>query len=231
MPTAPPPTVPQYQLKHRLTGAAVLIIAMVVLIPLVLQEPRSRVDGTSAADKRSQAFTLEVATATISPDEPQAATDTNASTPNTPELESTTVIDNTPVTVTADTANATDTTDTTEPTTNTATTKASAAVPKLIPKAEANANATQPRVGDEPNFAGAGWQVSVGSFLQLENAQAVSTLLKQNGFTVHQAKVQLSLGEATKIWLGPYRDQQTADRVSRQLKSLTGEKGYVTKID
>ena len=74
-----------------------------------------------------------------------------------------------------------------------------------------------------------GWAVRVGTFSKQSNVDSVSALLRDSGFNAHLSKVKTNLGDATRIWLGPYENKETAEKVSVRLKSLTGEKGYVTK--
>lgn len=80
-----------------------------------------------------------------------------------------------------------------------------------------------------PETSDNGWAVRVGTFSKKSNVDSVSSLLKDSGFNAHHSKVNTNLGKATRIWLGPYSDKATAEKVSVRLKALTGEKGYVTK--
>ena len=72
-----------------------------------------------------------------------------------------------------------------------------------------------------------GWTVRVGTFVKKENVSSVSALLDNNGFSTNHTEVETTLGKATRVWLGPYADKETAEKVSTRLKSITGEKGYV----
>ena len=73
------------------------------------------------------------------------------------------------------------------------------------------------------------WVVRVGTFSKISNVTAVSRLLNDNGLKARTTPVQTSFGDATRIWLGPYSDKNSAVTVSAQLKALTGEKGYITR--
>ncbi len=74
-----------------------------------------------------------------------------------------------------------------------------------------------------------GWTVRVGTFTKTENVTSVTQLLEKSGFNARHTKVTTTLGEATRVWLGPYEDKAAAEKVSARLKTLTGEKGYITK--
>ncbi len=96
-------------------------------------------------------------------------------------------------------------------------------------------SSTAPKIA-QPNSSstdifidGGGWTVRVGTFSKTENVDTISVLLKKNGFDARHSKVQTTLGTATRIWLGPYAKKKTAEKVSTRLKTITGEKGYVTK--
>ena len=74
-----------------------------------------------------------------------------------------------------------------------------------------------------------GWVVRVGTFSKQANVESVSSLLTKSGFNPKTTPVSTSLGPSTRVWLGPYAKRETADKISDRLKSLTGEKGYVTR--
>jgi cell division septation protein DedD len=76
-----------------------------------------------------------------------------------------------------------------------------------------------------------GWVVRVGTFSKKANVESVSTLLTNSGFKPRTTAVSTSLGNSTRVWLGPYAKKQTADEISARLKSLIGEKGYVTRVN
>ena len=63
----------------------------------------------------------------------------------------------------------------------------------------------------------------------MRDVETISELLDSSGFTTRHTEVETTLGKATRVWLGPYADKETAEKVSTRLKTLTGEKGYVTK--
>ena len=74
-----------------------------------------------------------------------------------------------------------------------------------------------------------GWVVRVGTFSKVANVESVSTLLTNSGFKPRTTAVDTSLGKSTRVWLGPFARKETANKISDRLKSLIGEKGYVTR--
>jgi len=93
------------------------------------------------------------------------------------------------------------------------------------PKAVANAAVNQEDSSDS------GWVVRVGTFSKKANVDSVSTLLNNSGFSPKTKLVDTSLGKSTRVWLGPYAKRETANKISERLKSLIGEKGYVTRTN
>lgn len=110
-------------------------------------------------------------------------------------------------------------------------------------KSEPEKSATKPAKKSEPvakkplqvagieddQVVNQGWVVRVGTFSKAANVESVSTLLSSSGFKPKETLVATSLGQSTRVWLGPYAKRETADKISDKLKTLTGEKGYVTK--
>ena len=103
---------------------------------------------------------------------------------------------------------------------------------KRTPKVAENATSTKPKktISDESATPEEGvWVVRVGTFSKASNVASVSGLLTKNGLKARTTQVQTSFGAATRIWLGPYADKNSAITISAQLKALTGEKGYITR--
>lgn len=159
------PAKPEYQLRHRLTGAVILVTLAVVVIPLLLSE------HNLPARQYATPTTQSTETTYRAPIEP--ATDTK--------------------------------------------TKSANGESKLGKTKE---SATSP----------SGWGVRVGTFSERKNADSVSALLVKNGFKVQKTRVKTAAGkDATRIWLGPYAQQKTANTISDRIKALIGEHGFVIK--
>ena len=93
-------------------------------------------------------------------------------------------------------------------------------------------NQEQQSVASVPDvIPGPGWVVRVGTFSKQDNVTAVSKKLAQKGFEAHHTQLSTGVGTATRIWLGPYADRADAKNVSKLIKSITGEDGYVTNSE
>lgn len=75
-----------------------------------------------------------------------------------------------------------------------------------------------------------GWAVRVGTFSQIANINSVVKQLESHGFTAQKTRVTTAQGkQAIRIWLGPYTQRETADTISKLLKNIFGEKGFIIK--
>jgi len=255
-------TEPEYELKHRLTGAAVLVVLAVVVIPLFLSEPaleantavseesasvqtfRSRIvplnlNNVNGGEKTAQqdldsvevdsrkpalldlTLSSEKKTQAVSSDQEKnkktalVMTEKSGSAADKKSKESLKKLTK------PDTKIAKPATDKSEKTT-----KVAAVEPKKETKASNSNSAAQ-----EEGSASSGWVVRVGTFSKQANVDSVSTLLNNSGFNPKTKSVDTSLGKSTRVWLGPYAKRETADKISSRLKSLIGEKGYVTRTN
>lgn len=200
---------PDYQLKHRVVGAIMVVTLAVLVIPLLLSEPQisPALDANATvsanvnanADKKTFRAPIEAPTATrnadTAPDEKQ----------NSPPPKSNVNSQQKLLTIEKEKEK--------KP-------------PPALPKDVDEVNQQPP-----PTTAtAANWSVRVGTFSKQSNVDSVVGTLKQHAFKVHQTRVTTSLGgAATRIWLGPYAQRATADQVSQRLKTLLGETGFVTK--
>ena len=72
-----------------------------------------------------------------------------------------------------------------------------------------------------------GWVVQVGTFSKSENAQNLITKLNQNGFDSRHEVIDTDAGQATRVWVGPYEKRVTAARALETVKENTGVKGFL----
>jgi DedD protein len=223
---------PEYQIKHRLTGAAIMVAVAVMVIPLLLKEPGivasvepgKNVTGSQQIFKsKIEPLNLDNANKLVtSPDNPglestvkpallESNESFNSSTGNTEIAAADSKSKNTEETAKKDSDSVEPVVLTQDKNTETGSTKKTAT--------------STPETFDGDS----GWTVRVGTFSKIENVESVSALLNNSGFNAQHTKVQTTLGAATRVWLGPYEKKETAVKVSLRLKALTGEKGYVTK--
>ena len=225
-----PENVPmEYQLKHRLTGAVIILLAGVLIIPLILQEPDRRSDsdrtaqyGEISEDDASSGL-ADIGQSLLDSDQPESTTTTSMEQGSKPALLSadepeagsgSEAAGQEPETrLVMDLRNE-------EAKSGTATASATGQGDKeVVAKPALEADTTE----------ASGWTVRVGTFVDAKNARQVMEELSRHDYAPRATEVTTSAGEATRVWLGPYSDQAKARNVARKLKDITKEEGYVTK--
>ena len=71
------------------------------------------------------------------------------------------------------------------------------------------------------------WVVQVGVFARKSNAEKLVKKLSAQGFAVNTGKIKIKSGEATKVWVGPYTDHNSAVAASQNLSDKFGEPGFI----
>ncbi len=242
---------PEYELKHRITGAVILMSAAVLIIPMLLSEPG--VEANSADPRtttehqtfRSRIVPLDISNvnrpageagelplSTLGDNRPalldltsKSQPDAPAKTENTGESSDKSGETRTALVMTQESKG--DDKPAAEKPAPEATTEP-APKPAEKPAQHAAAQPAKPAPASEPTVS-SGWVVRVGTYAKKANVESVSTLLSKSGYTPRTTPVPTSLGESTRVWIGPYANRETADEISVRLESLTGEKGYVTR--
>ena len=213
-----------YQLRHRLVGAVIMVGAAVVAIPWLLALPQNNAHDAAhdAVDAHAAKKNLRfgITPKPIAPTSDKSAAAKKSGKSNTIQKP------------TALTAARTAAAQSKTPTKSTAkpALKSAPATPALLPANAKSANAKSGVGQKPPPTATDGWAVRVGTYSKQANADAVAKKLSASGFSVRKTIVKTALGgNATRIWLGPYAQKDTAREVSRGLKSITGEIGFVIK--
>ena len=245
----------EYQLKHRLTGAGILILSAIVIIPLLLKEPanvEASIELSSTKQQSDQqndeAFVSKIIPLTEKKRKKKSASAkvlrqsdgieegesfTGQAVPEDQLPKPALIIDDEElVSINSFTNNSESDKD------SSATVSENQQTPEQVQDVVMTADpeditAEQAPVEDPAPVADKdsteGWTVRVGTFSKSENVDTVSSLLNDSGFNARHTKVQTTLGEAIRVWLGPYASKEMAEKVSVRLKSLTGEKGYITR--
>ncbi len=223
--------VPEYELKHRLTGAIIMVMLAVVVIPLLLSQPslEANNDGLQTQQSGNKTFRskivrnvddIEQSETIVIDDSRPALLDLTKSQPAQQKSEESST--KTALVMTQE--------PTTAATTNTSQSLENQKKPKQE-QAPPATNEKQPekvaKIPEEQDLEG--WVVRVGTFSKKANVDSISSMLTNSGFKPKTTSVSTSLGPSTRVWLGPYAKRETADKISDRLKSLTGEKGYVTR--
>ena len=217
---------PEYELKHRITGAIILVAAAVLVIPMLLSGPGPEGDGDLRnPESSSQSRIVPLDLSEILPASGEGGED----------LPLAAVEDQQPTLL-----------DLTENNDGETTQAESRAVPDQggdaqdesarpalvmtrIPDTPEEQAEAQAKADTAAKAAGQGdWIVRVGTFSKPANADRVFELLTENGYAPKRTPVSVSGGSSTRVWLGPYAEEKAIE-VSNRMKDLVGEKGYVTR--
>lgn len=233
---------PEYELKHRITGAIIMVMTAVIIIPLLLSKPALEAsnDGTQTQTQGSNTFRSKIVPLNLS--------NVNGNGDQTQESDVTLIEDSKPALLDLtkpqeaenDATASSETQTALVMTQEQAKSESTGATAEQQPKQDAitasQVEEPQSKVEEPKEVAKLpeeqvldGWVVRVGTFSKKANVESVSSLLTNSGFKPRTTQVSTSLGPSTRVWLGPYAKRETADKISDRLKSLTGEKGYVTR--
>jgi cell division septation protein DedD len=64
--------------------------------------------------------------------------------------------------------------------------------------------------------------VQVGSYSKQSNADKAAGKLRAKGYTVHTNPVKTSKGTVIRVWLGPFKEKKTANKIQASVKRSTG---------
>ncbi|BAU47302.1 sporulation protein [Sulfurifustis variabilis] len=195
----------EFNPRHRILGAVILVTAAVIFVPMILSE---RDPPTS---------TVAVAPTTVRLDDRQseevkvAVTDLRR--PNTESPSAKPAL----VSVTA------------------ASSSAGAATPAPVPAEPtakaATTQAAKPAVKAEPTKTAAkldrGWVVQVGTFSNITNAERLEDKLREQGHAVRTERITLDAGKAVRLQVGPFRDKALALKAQAQIQKEIGLQGVV----
>jgi DedD protein len=196
----------EQQAKERLTGGAILVVLLVLLVPELLTGPHPVLPPVAAQPDQAplRSYTMDLGESprtnsgpvTASTTAPQASEPAQVSAPRAaagsapPAVPPTT----TPVTPT------------THPATHAA--RAEAAVPSPAP----------------PHGAAATWTVQLGTFGNRENAARLVATLKAHGFNASVSEATRSGHKLFRVRVGAERDRAAAQKLQARLRAA-GEKG------
>jgi DedD protein len=183
--------------KHRIVGAIIVVALAVIFIPMILSDRESSTDQPDAqviAPDNSLDEPNKVAVTTLAP--PAATTDTAKNAP----VE-------TPSTDNVKAAKQTEGRESKTPTSK----------PPSAPAA--------PRAETKPPSSG--WVVQVGTFSNASNATRLEKKLRAKGQPVLTEKVNVSGSSAVRLRVGPFRDRASALEARERINRDVGVKGVV----
>jgi DedD protein len=189
---------PEFNPKHRIVGAVVLVALAVIFFPMLL-ENREAADnhGTSVIEipqKEKKIFVSKITPVDGEPD-------------------------------TAPTASAPDTVSKSESAPATPAAKPKPKVEK--PAASSKAPAAAKPTIEHAAKAETGWAVRIGTFAQHKNADRIVSVLKKKGFDPHTQKIKTAGNKATRVWLGPFAKKDQAQKVRARILEQTGQEGLI----
>jgi len=192
--------------KHRILGAIILVAVAVVIVPLLLRqhEPPTELKGNEAASL---------------PDSPNKV----IVTPVTPQVSATHRTSEAPSPVTEPAP--------VEPSTKALPPKVEMPAAKV--EAPAKVAAPEKPAREKPAEKAApaktdkGWVVQVGTFSNTDNANRLSTKLKQHGHTVLTEKITLEGRSAIRLRVGPFADKSAALKAQARIERELALKGVV----
>ncbi|MBL4834827.1 MAG: SPOR domain-containing protein [Pseudomonas sp.] len=85
---------------------------------------------------------------------------------------------------------------------------------------------TAPAVTD-----GGNWVVQLGSFSAAANAQSLRETLVSQGYNAYTLSARVDGGEITRVFVGPLRDREAANKLRDELAKRHGMNGLVTAYD
>ncbi len=194
----------EFDPKHRIIGAVVVVVLAVILVPLILSQretPPATGPVSSAVPGTSNAEETKVAVTKVPPPPPmltaKPTVPSDAVSPSPPAASS------------------------------------PRAVPESVksavsePKPAASATGTAGAVASKQPSANGSWVVQVGTFSNAENATRLEQKLRAEGQPVRAERVQLDSGKAVRLRVGPFADRAAALKAQERIQKDVGVKGVV----
>ena len=188
---------PEFNPKHRIIGAIVLVALVVILVPMILseREPPPELKGTREAKPRAEVSETRMVVTPVPAEEGK------------PE-ESSDAVKVVQVPVESKPAPETRSTEPAE---------------KPVATKKPEPAPTKPAAANIEN----GWMVQVGTFTNIGNATRLRDKLKNLGHSVHTDSVTVGGKKAMRLRVGPYSDRAKADKAQTQIRRQTGVTGVV----
>ena len=203
--------------RHRIVGAVVLVALAVIFIPLLLSdrppEPEA-VSPTGVAKPDTKTVVVPVTPPGTKPGVTPAPLASDAS----KSAASKTVV--VPVDSSVDSP---------------ATQSVPPPAPEVVsipPKPETEKTTKSAKTGTStksPAVAGSGWTVQVGAFSQLDNAKRLQEKLKKKGFSATLDPPMPVKGKTVRVEVGPYKDASAAQTAQTRIENEFGIKGVLRK--
>ncbi|MDH5631927.1 MAG: SPOR domain-containing protein [Gammaproteobacteria bacterium] len=202
--------------RHRIVGAIVVVSLAVILVPMVLDKNEWEPQQPSAGPAETQVIVTRVEDMRRSHE--KVAADSGSSTPA-PD----------PVAEEPKSSQSTQTkTITVKPEPQSQPEKIQAAATASKPAVAPASH--QAAVTKKPAGQNAGWVIQLGTFANPKNVERIRDQLSAGGFKVSTEPVQLRSGPAVRVRVGPYDRKAQADSMQQRILDDTGIKGAVLAV-
>lgn len=221
---------PEYELKHRLTGAVILVAAAVLVIPLLLSKPASDGSGgRSDSTGDDSVFRSRIIPLDIGGTEPEAGQGGGDLPVANLEDQQPALLDLTENAADGQVDSSTGSGPEPDQAAPDTTSRPALVMTRIPDSVGTQDSDTAKATAAVKTPDGDGWFVRVGTFSKKANADRMSKRLTENGFEPRMTSVSTGQGKSTRVSLGPFADRKKAEEISNRVKSLVGEKGYVTR--
>lgn len=217
------PTEPdiEFDPRHRIVGAIILVTLAVIVLPLILDERpaafRAAATDAVAATEAEPAKAAKIVVKKLGDDKPVSATTKSEPIP-------------VPVSAKAETKPQAQETRVVIKKLNTDKVTAPAATaskPEAKVVAKAETATPTPAKSTSPAITAPHWAVQVGTFSNQGNVRRLSKQLKEHGYSLMLKDVNLKQGSAVRVRVGPYTTKASADRAQDKIRQQIGVKGVV----
>ncbi len=198
---------PNFNPKHRIVGAIVIVALVVIFVPMLLSEsePPPEIKGARETPPRDATAETRVIVTPVAGEEIKSAQNPEAMT------KTTTLPATTEVAPRQETK------------------------PAALPEKPAPAPAPAPakekekpaKVAAAPEKITRGWVVQVGTFSNADNAAHLRDKLKSHGHTAYTETVVLAGKKALRLRVGPFRDKEQATKAQAQIRKELHVQGVI----
>jgi DedD protein len=203
---------PQFNPKHRIAGAIILVSLAVIFIPMLLDKSTPPPENQTLTEipARDAPAETRVAVTPLTPDAEPATAPAPV-----PSAEPTAPAVAKPVAPDAAVAIATP-----------------EAKPAALESPEKKSDPTSKRAGTAPanettEKIAKGWAVQIGTFANTANAERLRERLKGLGYAVNAESVTVEGSKAVRLRVGPYREKAAATKARTQLQKDVNIQGLV----
>lgn len=200
---------PQFNPKHRIAGAIILVSLAVIFVPMLLDESTPPPDNqtlTKIPDRDAPETKVVVAPVVPPVTEPAKPAAPQPEPPKAPAEKP-------PVVAVAEPA-VTEPKATPPPAVEKKTDSSTAKVKPAAPKSDAEKISK-------------GWVVQVGTFANTDNAARLREKLQGQGYSVNSESVTVQGSKAVRLRVGPYRDKTAASKAQTQIQKDLSIQGVV----